>query len=84
MSIASDRQERTEAAARLESITDEVLERDLVHWTLASYESAGHYHDVNEQLQALRDLHAEEEWWIRLHAEELRRRRARRREESRS
>jgi hypothetical protein len=75
VSIATSREEREQAEARLTAMPTETLERDLVDWTLASLKSASQWRDVQEQLQQLRDLHAEEEAWIALHAEELRRRR---------
>lgn len=84
MSIVDSREERAQAKARLEELPTEALERDLVHWTLAAMESGEQFHEIGERLGALRDLHAEEEGWIRLHAEELRRRRANHREEVRS
>jgi hypothetical protein len=80
VSVIDSREERAEATARLTTEDDAALERDLVHWTLASFESARQYGEVSEQLGALRLLHAEEETWIRLIADEIAARRARRRQ----
>lgn len=84
MSIVTSRQERDEAVAGLEGLPVATLEQNLIYWELAALESGQQFHDVGERLAALRDLHAEEGGWIRLHAEELHRRRVRQREEART
>jgi hypothetical protein len=75
VSIVTSRDERTQAIERIAASSDEVLTRDLVDWTVASVRSADEYHAVGERLGQLRELHAEEETWIGLIADELRRRR---------
>lgn len=74
MSVATSREERAEAAARLASLSTEALERDLRHWTLTSFDTGDQFDDASERLMQLRELHAEEQAWIRLHVDELRRR----------
>ena len=76
MSIATSRQERQETTARIGSTSTEVLERDLVTWTIASLETAADHRAARERLQRLQELHAEEHVWIALIAEELRQRRS--------
>jgi hypothetical protein len=80
MSIVTSRDELEQAKNRLATVSDDVLTRDLVDWTVASFKSAEQYRELVTQQLAVRDLHAEEETWIGLIAEELRRRRTRSRE----
>lgn len=75
MSIATSRDERAQAIAHLETLPVAELERDLVHWSLASHASAAQYLEFVERQAALKDLHAEEEAWIHLLTEEIVRRR---------
>ncbi|HET7030339.1 MAG TPA: hypothetical protein VFI34_07495 [Candidatus Limnocylindrales bacterium] len=77
MSILTDRAERDQAIERIAATSDEVLARDLVDWTVASCRSAEEYRTISERLGQLRELHAEEETWIGLIADEVRRRRDR-------
>lgn len=79
MSIVDSRTERDAAIARLADTSAPDLERDLVHWTVASVESASEFIRVNERLQQIRELHAEEQGWVSLIGEELAKRRAARR-----
>lgn len=79
MSVIDSRQDREAAVARIADQDDAALERDLVHWTLASVDSAKRYLETNERLGELRDLHAEEQTWVNLIAEELGKRRLARR-----
>lgn len=75
MSIATSRQEHAEAAERLKAVPTDALERDLQHWTVTAFDTSDLFDEATERLQTLRDLHAEEQAWIRLHVDELRRRR---------
>lgn len=75
MSITTSRDERAQAIARIEQLSIEELQRDLVHWTLASHESAAQYHELVERQAAVRDMNREEETWIYLLADELHKRR---------
>ena len=76
MSIATSREEREQEAARIGSTPSEVLERDLVHWTIASLETAADIHAAQARFRRLGELHAVEHTWIALIAEELRQRRS--------
>jgi len=80
VSVITDREEYKAAAERLTHAADDVLTRDLEHWTVAAYDSAEQFKEVGERLGSLRELHAEEETWIGLIATEIRNRRARARE----
>lgn len=80
MSVTTSREERQQAIARLAAASDDVLTRDLVDWTVASYVSAEDYRRLVEQQFAVRELHADEETWIALIADEIRRRRTKARE----
>ena len=84
MSIVRPGLERHEAIARLSTLSDDALETDLIRWELASLESGITLGELAERLQVVRDRRVEEEGWIRLYAEELRRRNQLDREEERS
>lgn len=84
MSIATSRQEQAEAIERLKAVPTEVLERDLQHWTVTAFDTSDQFDELTERLQGLKALHAEEQAWIRLHVDELRRRRDQAREEERA
>lgn len=84
MSVATSRQERAAAQARLETLPTEVLERDLRHWTLTAFDTAEKYEVAEAHLHSLRQAHQDEQVWIELHAGELRRRLARAKEGGRS
>jgi hypothetical protein len=80
VSVIDSREERDQAISRLAGQEDAALERDLVHWTLASFDSARRFVEASEQLDQIRTLHAEEQTWIKLLADEIGARRARRRQ----
>lgn len=81
MSIVTSREEHAAAEARLAGLPTEVLERDLIHWEVASIETGRDYEQLERRLHQLRDLHQEERTWVALHAEEIRKRRSAGREE---
>lgn len=80
MSILRDSDERAAALAKLANATDEQLRADLEYWSVASRDHVVETRElVNRQL-LLGDLYQEEEAWVALITDEVRRRRARARQ----
>lgn len=74
MSIIDSSEEVTAAQARLETASDEQLERDLVYWATATQDAVADYEAASEALRAKKVLYLEAQQWTSLTVVEIRRR----------
>lgn len=75
MSIATSREERAQAEAKLAETPVEQLERDLAYWSVAKVDHTEAYRVASVQRSQAGELYAEAETWTELIAAELHRRR---------
>lgn len=75
MSIATSREERLAALAKLAEAPAEQVERDLTFWTLAKIDHQEAFRAANEVRNSAQELHAEADAWLELIGAELHRRR---------
>lgn len=75
MSIVDSPADRQEAVQRVAAKTDEALRVDLEYWTLAAFDHVAEYRELTNRQVHLSRLHNEEEAWVGLIVEEIRRRR---------
>jgi hypothetical protein len=75
VSILDSREEIAAAEAKLAAASDEQLAVDLRYWTVAAYDAAADYIELQARQAEVRRLHAEAEHWIGLVAQEVRKRR---------
>lgn len=75
MSIATSREGREQAAAKLTERSLEQLRDDLAYWSVAKKDHADKYAALTRQRGSVGELYAEAETWIELLADELQKRR---------
>lgn len=75
MSVATSREERAAAAARLADAPEEQLVRDLAYWSVTAREHQATFAELAHRQGEVREQYAEAEAWAELHADAIRARR---------
>jgi hypothetical protein len=75
MSIATSKEERMAALAKLAEAPAEQIERDLTFWSVAKIDHQEAFRTANEARGRAQELYAEADAWVDLIAQELHRRR---------
>lgn len=75
MSILNDRAELDEAKARLATVDEDQLVKDLAYWTIRELDHHAEWDEAQQRVLVVATLHAEAQRWSGLVAAELRARR---------
>lgn len=75
MSIASSKEERLAAVAKLAEQTRPQLRADLEYWSVSKIDHAAAYRQLSEQRAKVGELYQEADAWVDLISEEIHRRR---------